>query len=153
VLLQLLTEVTKVECVVRLINDYFINHTKFPQLNRNSSTFMTTNTGVHQSAILSPFFFSLYVSHIPIPNSFVQGKCADDIHMDCPNLCSQSLFSQHINEILPRTDGFHSQPWGWNQYLYRYLLFISTWPQTFFLIYSTLLLQLFATLRRNTTDF
>jgi hypothetical protein len=55
--------------VINLVQNYFLDRKQFTRFNGKTSCILPVNSGVLQGAILSPFFFSFYVSNLPIPGN------------------------------------------------------------------------------------
>ena len=78
-LLSILCEYGVPPILLHWIKSYFTDRYQFTTLNGRNSTRIPITTGVLQGAILSPFFFSTYISKLPeIPGTFTS-KFADDV--------------------------------------------------------------------------
>lgn len=78
----LLHELNELGVNVSLLNwlsDYFTGRSQQIVLGRNRSDSLPINNGVLQGAILSPYFFSIYIRNLPIPRNVFIFKYADDV--------------------------------------------------------------------------
>ena len=87
--------------VMNLVQNYFSDRKQFTRFNGKRSCILPVNSGVLQGAILSPFFFSFYVSNLPIPNDVFHCKYADDVVFGsaCSQLDNTSKLQVRLDEL------------------------------------------------------
>ncbi|MBM6549349.1 reverse transcriptase family protein [Streptococcus dysgalactiae subsp. equisimilis] len=87
--------------ILNVLIDYFTDRTQFTSSNGHSSASLPIDSGVFQGAILSPFFFSLYISNLPIPTNFIACKYADDVVYGCtyPSPDKFHFLQENLNSL------------------------------------------------------
>ena len=98
ILIQLLHDYGVMPNYLNVLIDYFSQRTQFTSCSGKNSSSLPIDSGVFQGAILSPFFFSLYINALPIPPNFIACKYADDVVIGCH--CTDTDSFQELQDSL-----------------------------------------------------
>ena len=90
--------------ILSWLSDYFLDRKQFVVHGGKCSSLLTNNSGVLQSAILSPFLISFYISDMPYPDCLTLFEYADDISLGCASSsCSDVDLQRGLDLIVDWT--------------------------------------------------